>query len=312
MTSLHQRAAAKRTKRRQELINVVHKGLEMSGAALEELRDDEHWKDSGHTTFSNFCRETFSISKTKLYTILKGMEVVAALPKNLQPLVTSDAQIIALSKLPENKRADAVSKAEQNGGTTAENITLHGTNIAAKSNVTDPVALSRVRNSPVSESQRVTHEKSKTPIFKKDKVVVFDNVGTPVPEDALPYWNRRQEVQDVLTQISRMRAMIKSARDSEDCLWAKHGQDGYEYLSRAYSYLSDALPHAVCLQCQGSYTLQPDGCSVCGNTGFISEYRFDHYLPKEMPEIRLKSNEALALTHPESPLNQKQEATGVC
>src|SRR5947209_5912568 len=137
---------AKRAKRRQELINTVQRGLEMTGAALQELRDDEHWKDS-HNSFHEFCKTTFSISKTKLYTLLKGMEVVTALPRNLQPLITSDAQIIALAKLPENKRADAISQAEKNGGVTAENISLHGAKPAPKTNVTNPVTLTRTRNS---------------------------------------------------------------------------------------------------------------------------------------------------------------------
>lgn len=303
-------ANTKRSKRREELILTVKRGLDMTGAALQELRDDEHWKET-HNSFVDFCRDTFSISKTKLYTILKGMEVISSLPKNLQPLITNDSQVLELSKLPTDERAAVIKKCEKNGGVTAESIAIHSETASKerpRGNVTDKVT--KVPNSGLHFSQPAESEtgsKRQNPVSKKDRVYVFDRVGTIVPNDALPYWKRRQEVQNVLTQISKLRTTIKDARDGGDCLWVKHGQDGYEYLSRAYSYLSDALPHAVCLQCQGSFTLQPEGCSVCGNTGFISEYKFDHYLPKELREIRMRSNADLAKQHPESPLNKKQE-----
>ena len=225
------------------------------------------------------------------------MEVVTTLPRNLQPLITSDAQIRALAKLPENKRADAISQAEKNGGVTAENISLHGAKPAPKTNVTNPVTLTRTRNSTFLEkmgSETASFSKNTPP---KKPEIVFDKIGTPIPVDALPYWNRRDEVREIFDTLSKFRVKIKSARDSGDYLWVKHGQEAYEYLSRAYSYITDASPDCVCLHCQGSPSLQPDGCNTCGSTGMISQYRFDHFLPKELREIRLKSNAEYAKTH---------------
>ena len=297
MTKIDLRAQsnAKRQKRRDELIGIVKRGLDMTGNALQELKDDGYWEDT-HTSWIAFCKETFGISKTKLFNLLKYTEVVGSLSKENQSKITTIDQALALAKLPEESRNAVVSKAENNGGITAENLKFHGAKPAREKSVTDKVTHSPESGPSTSESaESKTPSKPKTPPPAKERTITLDKVGTPIPDDALPYWNRRHEVQSVLTQISKIRTMIKSARDKQDCLWVKHGQDAYEYLSRAYSYISDALPHAVCLQCQGSYSMQEkEGCSVCGNTGLISEYRFDHYLPKELREIRLRSNADLA------------------
>lgn len=298
-----------RSARRKELIDQFKTGWESAGLALQELRDDEHWKDT-HTSWIEFCKDNFAISKTKLYEILKYTEVLGSLAKENQSKITSIDQGLALFKAPEKDRNTIIEKAENNGGLSADNLRFHGAKKVTKTNVTDKVT--KVLNSGQSSSGYTESKPASESKIQKLRTVTFDRVGTIVPLDAIPYWERRMEVQKVLTQISKIRTDIKTARDGQDCLWVKHGQDAYEYLSRAYSYISDALPWAVCLQCQGSYSLQPDGCSACGNTGLISEYRFDHFLPKELREIRMKSNQSLAATHPESPLNTKPESANVC
>ena len=286
--NLKELSDAKRSKRRQELISTVQRGLDMTGAALQELRDEDHWKDTGHTTFAAFCKDTFTISKTKLYTILKGMEVVASLPKNLQPLITNDAQALALAKLPKNKRADAISKAEKNGGVTAENLCLHGGQNTPKTNVTNEVTKFRIRNSPVSDSQRVTNENSKTPLSKKDTKVLYDEIGIPIPDDAIPYWNRRQEVQDILTQITKLKSVVVGGREAQDCQWLKVTNSIANTFDSLRSLISEAKPYAVCTTCQGVPSLQPEGCNFCKNTGLISRWQWDTQSRQEVKDIVMR------------------------
>jgi hypothetical protein len=281
------RAAAdqKRRKRRDELITIVNNGIRDVGKALIELRDDEHWRDT-HNNFSDFCRDNFKISKTYLYDVIKGMEVIASLPKDVRSKITNEGQTRALAKLPESKRVEAILSAEKNGGITAESLLSH----AAK-----PMAKPVPPKSAIADSTFIEKSESK-PLSKKEPTLV-DDVNTPIPLDAMPYAIRQKQVGKVLKIISDLRVEIKKNRDGGDYLWAKHGQDAYEYLSRAYSYISDASPDCVCLRCQGTFSLQEDGCSICGNTGMISQYRFDHFLPKEMREIRLLSNADYAKNH---------------
>jgi hypothetical protein len=274
-------ANAKRQKRRDELITVVNNGIRDVGKALIELRDDEHWRDT-HNNFSDFCRDNFKISKTYLYDVIKGMEVIASLPKDVRSKITNEGQARALAKLPESKRVGAILGAEKNGGITAESLLSHATKPAPP-------------KSAIADSDFIGKTESKTPSKKEPTLV--DDVNTPIPLDAMPYAIRQKQVGRVLKIISDLRVDIKKKRDGGDYLWAKHGQDAYEYLSRAYSYISDASPDCVCLRCQGTFSLQEDGCSICGNTGMISQYRFDHFLPKEMREIRLLSNADYTRTH---------------
>lgn len=314
--SLRDRVAAKasrmqlskggdRESRRKDLERVVNTGVENIGSALIELRDEEHWKDAGYSSFHEYCKNVFKLSKTYLYDIIRGLENISKLPKEIRPKITNSSQALALSKIPEKRWIKAILAAEKNGGITAESLLLHGAkNITPKKTETK-TSESVITDSPISESQQVTNEKPQNTPSEQDKTIVFDRVGTIVPYDAIPYWKHRQIVQDVLTQISKLKSKINESTEGVENLWSKHKQHGEEYLTRAYSYLSDALPHAVCLQCQGSFTFQPQGCSICGNTGFISEYRFNHYLPKELREIRMRSNQDCAKQHPESPLNKK-------
>ncbi len=293
-------ANAKRNRRRDELIGIVKHGLDITGTALTELRDDQHWKDT-HNSFADFCRDTFTISKTKLYVIIRTMEVGAKLPKRLQQKITNESQALALLKIPEDKWEEAIENAEKNGGITADNLLLHAAKPAQKTTVSATPQECGIPHStkPTSaESKTQPKQKSeppKTPPIKQPTVV--DDAGTPIPLDAMPYAVRKKEVSRVTKQISDLRVEIKKARDDGDCLWVKHGQEAYEYLSRAYSYISDASPDCVCLTCQGTYSINKGGCNTCGNTGMISQYRFDHFLPKEMREIRLLSNADYAKSH---------------
>lgn len=299
-------ANTKRTKRREHLVQAVKRGLEETGDALQELRDDGHWEDTGHTTFADFCKEYFGITKTKLYTILRCLEVTKTLPKKFQTEITDEAPLLALSRIPEDSREEVLEKALSNGGATADNIRFHSAKPVPQTNVTTPVTKSEVPNSPTPQPQSLTNQKPKTDPSKKTATVV-DDVGTPIPLDAMPFAIRRPEVKEVTDAISGFRVAIKSARDGSDYLWVKHGQEAYEYLSRAYSYISDASPDCVCLVCQGSPSLQKEGCNACGSTGMISRYRFDHFLPKEMREIKLKSNAEFAKTHETTKTRPKPE-----
>jgi hypothetical protein len=289
-----------RASRRKELIEQFKNGWASAGLALQELKDDEHWKDT-HTSWIAFCKDNFGISKTKLWEILKYTEVVGSLSKDNQTKIAHIDQALALLKAPEKERNKIVEKAENNGGLAADNLRFHIAKPASKTKANVPPGM--VRNSEPSssettESEMVSKPKNETkPEVKKKEPTVVDDVETPIPLDAMPYAIRQKEVARVLKSISDLRVEIKKKRDGGDHLWVKHGQDAYEYLSRAYSYISDASPDCVCLMCQGTYSMQKDGCNTCGNTGMISQYRFDHFLPKGLREIRLQSNADYAKTH---------------
>jgi hypothetical protein len=290
------RASAKRHK---ELVQIIkdnwdtfNKSRFAIGDALIELHDGGYWK-STHTSFKDYCEETFGISDNYARRLMDGAKTKSELPEEWQSKITNPRQAAALSDVPKESRVPVLEKASENGHVTAKSIREAAQNVEESS---QPKS-GRMRPSPFSvKPESELRSKPQNPTSKKEPTLV-DDVDTPIPLDAMPYAIRQKEVAAVLRQISKLRTDIKKARDGKDYLWVKHGQDAYEYLSRAYSYISDASPDCVCLTCQGSYSMQKDGCNACGNTGMISQYRFDHFLPREMREIRILSNSDYVKTH---------------
>lgn len=123
----------------------------------------------------------------------------------------------------------------------------------------------------------------------------LDETGTPIPDEAIPFWNRRQEVQNLLTEIISLKAKIKLAKDAEDPMYGNVSNAAIDQLSAAYQHVSEAKPYAVCTSCQGVPSFQPKGCSMCSNTGLISKWRWDTASRQEVKEMRSKVNAARAV-----------------
>lgn len=118
----------------------------------------------------------------------------------------------------------------------------------------------------------------------------LDATGTIIPSDALPFWARRQEVQDIMSDLSRIKSIISKAKADGDPLYGVISNGVIVHLEQAFTHISEAKPYAVCTQCMGSPSFQPTGCGMCGNTGLIGKYKWDHQSRKEVKELRLKSN----------------------
>ena len=117
----------------------------------------------------------------------------------------------------------------------------------------------------------------------QDKPVeLVDSLGRHVPEDLAPLWHRRQEVQDVLTALSRMRSTIRHAQEGQDPLWAETNfSAALMHLDRAYSEIDATKPYVVCPMCQGI------GCRACKERGLLGKFRYDTAIPRE---LKIKSD----------------------
>lgn len=110
-----------------------------------------------------------------------------------------------------------------------------------------------------------------------DEHGVVDSLGRHVPEDLAPLWHRRQEVQEFLTAISRMRSTIRHAQESSDPLWAETNfSAALMHLDRAYSEIDATKPYVVCPMCQGI------GCRACKERGLLGKFRYDTVIPREL------------------------------
>jgi hypothetical protein len=106
-----------------------------------------------------------------------------------------------------------------------------------------------------------------------------DSVGRRIPEHLLELWGRAQEVQDMLTALSRIRVAVRKAQDTKDPLFtAVPYSAALAHLDQAYDCVQVAKPYAVCAFCQGH------GCKACGQRGLLGKFRWDTTVPKEHKE----------------------------
>ncbi len=120
---------------------------------------------------------------------------------------------------------------------------------------------------------------------KKPLPEVRDETGFIIPEKAIIYWERREEVTQILSAVSRIKGLINDAVKNKDALF--HEINVTDVLSRCsmlYDALKVALPHAVCPTCQGKLL---EKCQMCGGKGLISKHRFG-LVPKEIVAMRAK------------------------
>jgi hypothetical protein len=100
-----------------------------------------------------------------------------------------------------------------------------------------------------------------------------DPNGKVIPTKLLPLWARRQEIQDILTSISRIKAAI---RDEKDPLFAELNLSyANSHLDQAYTAVKATKPYCVCPYCQG------EGCRGCRHRGLIGKDRYDT-APREL------------------------------
>ena len=104
-----------------------------------------------------------------------------------------------------------------------------------------------------------------------------DSLGRHVPVDLAPLWQRRQEVQEILTAVSRVRSTIRRAQETEDPLWAETNFSAVlAQLDRVYAEVDATKPYVVCPMCQGI------GCRACRGRGLLGKYRYDTVVPREL------------------------------
>lgn len=119
-----------------------------------------------------------------------------------------------------------------------------------------------------------------------------DAEGWIIPPEAQSVWNRRQEIQKTLTELSSLKTFMESARESGDMMYASIGaNDWHEIingLSNARRFYEEAKPHAVCIACKGKI---PETCMTCNKRGMLSEFFWKTHVTEEQKEMRRKALE---------------------
>ena len=116
---------------------------------------------------------------------------------------------------------------------------------------------------------------------------VLDGTGWPIPTQLIPLWQRADEVQEMLTTLSRVKGALRSAQENKDKLFAEvNFSSALSQLDQAWTDIKTAKPFAVCPTCQGQL---PDQCTLCKGRGFISEHRWNTCVTREDKEFRVRA-----------------------
>lgn len=142
---------------------------------------------------------------------------------------------------------------------------------------------------------RTVHAAAKEIRKKQEaKEVRRDSTGYAIPEELWPLWDRRDEVQTILTAISKARGALRAVMEAQgegepDPLYFHANVSGAQaHLNNAWTSISMALPHATCPVCQGR---AKGTCKLCKGSGFIPKHTYDHALSDELRAVREKSCE---------------------
>jgi hypothetical protein len=116
---------------------------------------------------------------------------------------------------------------------------------------------------------------------------ILDGTGWPIPTQLIPLWQRTDEVQEMLTALSRVKGALRAAQENKDKLFAEvNFSSALSQLDQAWTDIKTAKPFAVCPTCQGQL---PDKCTLCRGRGLISEHRWNTCVTREDKEFRARA-----------------------
>lgn len=113
-------------------------------------------------------------------------------------------------------------------------------------------------------------------IPEPQKPVIKDYIGREVPRHLVERWNRKDEIQSLLSQLSAVRSAIRKAQENNDDLFKGLNFACLIELDNTYTHLKALKPYAVCGMCQG------EGCKTCKDYGILGEFAWNTFVPEEI------------------------------
>lgn len=245
-----------------QLKQIVSRNLNATleaGLALKEIQERELWRDEA-SSFQAFCVANWGVTRQRAYQLIGAAAVVEALPANVSTRVDNERVARSLAAAPPEARESIIERATGADG----KVTRASVDKVVKEHAAE----------------------------KNGAPEVYDRTGFPIPQPspAISTWLRADEVQSMLTALSRIKGVIVGADGGKDMMFAEINFSALVAdLGSSYGLLKVALPYAVCPTCQGR-VLSP--CTTCNGRGMVSEFYWKHKVPEKTKEIREKAVEA--------------------
>ena len=254
-----------------ELEKLIAKGQKTFvevGLALAEIRDMRLYKRE-YSGFAEYCQNKWGWNKSYAYYMIDSAEVVKALPEKVSTIVDTESQARELAKIPAKDRAGVVQAIVESG---------------------KPVTAAEIRRHlPPPPMQPDGGRGTARPTLPPPPSQIVDGTGWPIPTQLIPLWQRANEVQDMLTTLSRVKGALRSAQENRDKLFAEvNFSSALSQLDQAWTDIKTAKPFAVCPTCQGQL---PDKCTLCKGRGLISEHRWNTCVTREDKEFRARARQ---------------------
>ena len=255
------------SKRLAELEKTIARGqktfLEV-GLALAEIRDLRLYKRE-YSSFQEYCREKWGWTASRARQLVASAQVAKSVT-----IVTlsNEAAARELGKVPAKQRAGVVEAIVAGGeAVTAAAIRRHIPPAPMQPSGAQGTASLTMPPPPPSQ--------------------VLDGTGWPIPTQLIPLWHRADEVQEMLTTLSRVKGALRTAQENKDKLFAEvNYSSALSHLDQAWTDIQTAKPFAVCPTCQGQL---PDKCTLCKGRGFISQHRWNTCVTREDKEFRFRA-----------------------
>lgn len=251
-----------------ELEKVIARGRKTFvevGRALAEIRDMRLYKRE-YGSFSEYCQAKWGWERAHAYRLIDAADVAKVSP--MGDKITSERAARELGKAEPEQRAGIVQAIVDEGKpVTSAEIRRHLPPPPMRPNGAQGAGRPTVPPPPPSQ--------------------VLDATGWPIPTQLIPLWQRTDEVQEMLTILSRVKGGLRSAQENKDLLFAEvNFSSALSQLDQAWYDIKTAKPFAVCPTCQGQL---PDKCALCKGRGLISEHRWNTCVTREDKEFREKA-----------------------
>jgi len=232
------------------------------GLALAEIRDLRLYKRE-YGSFSEYCQVKWGWSRQHAYRLIDSAPI-----GKCHHVVTDEATARVLAKVEPAQRAGVI-QAVVDGG--------------------KPVTAAAIkRHLPPPPTQRSGAQGTARPtVPPPPPSQIVDGMGWPIPTQLIPLWQRTDEVQEMLTALSRVKGALRAAQENKDKLFAEvNFSSALSQLDQAWTDIKTAKPFAVCPTCQGQL---PDKCTLCKGRGLISEHRWNTCVTREDKEFRARA-----------------------
>lgn len=272
------------------LEKIIEKGKQTFidvGLALVEIRDNRLYKTECKS-FEEYCLKRWNWTRRRADQVVKtALAVQGVTQKVRSTLLISERAASELAKVPKNEQEKVLKQAAKNGAVTAGSVKkaaasnhrdVRGVDPYFYTSGTAPAA--ELGHDPIPDAEAGS-------LAEPERDIVRDKTGYEIPEHLHGLWDRSQEIQDILTAISKIKGTLERAQEAGDLMFVEvNFSGGIADLKNAYTNIQRAKPYAVCTSCQGKTS---KNCALCGGKGLLSEFKWDRAVPRETKEFRAKA-----------------------